>query len=87
MEKLKNVRNIHDFVKAQMVAGAKFALIWLRIHHPKIDLNEVAEGVLLKTSKRKIKLDRHIEPVSGAAEKMIDKLLENRFWFLQRIPI
>jgi hypothetical protein len=24
MEKFKNVRNIHDFVKAHMIAGAKF---------------------------------------------------------------
>lgn len=76
MEKFKDVRNIHNFVKAQMVAGAKFALIWLRIYHPKIDLDEVAQGVLLKSSKKKIKLDRHIAAVSEAAEKMIDTLLE-----------
>jgi hypothetical protein len=59
-----------------MVAGAKFVLIWLRIHQSKIDLNEVAEGVLLKTSMRRIKLDYHIKAVSGAAKNMIDKLLE-----------
>jgi hypothetical protein len=35
MEKFKNVRDIHNFLKAQMVVGAKFALIWLRIYHPK----------------------------------------------------
>jgi hypothetical protein len=57
MEKFKDVRNIHNFVKIQMVAGAKFALIWLRIYHPKIDLDEVAQGVLLKSSKKRIKLD------------------------------
>jgi hypothetical protein len=76
MEKFKNVCNIHEFVNAQMVVGAKFALIWPWIRHPKIDLNEVTEGVLLKTSKREIKLYPHIEAVSGAADKMIDKLLE-----------
>ena len=76
MEKFKNVRDIHSFVKAQMVAGAKFALICLRIHHPKIDLDEVAKGVLLKSSKKRIKLDHHIKAVSGPAEKMIDTLLE-----------
>ncbi|KAM0887183.1 hypothetical protein ACQ4PT_029227 [Festuca glaucescens] len=59
MDKFKDVRNIHDFVKAQMVADAKFALIWLRIYHPKMDLDKVVEGVLLKSSKRKINLDRH----------------------------
>jgi hypothetical protein len=73
MEKFKNVRDIHSFVKAQMVAGVKFSLIWLRIHHPKIDLDEVAKGVLLKSSKKRIKLDHHIEAVS---EKMIDTLLK-----------
>jgi ABC-type iron transport system FetAB ATPase subunit len=76
MEKFKSVRDIHSFVKAQMVAGEKFAIIWLMIHHPKIDLGDVAKGVLLKSSKKKIKLDRHIEAVSGPAEKMIEKLLE-----------
>jgi hypothetical protein len=76
MEKFKNVRGIHSFLKAQMVAGAKFALNWLRIHHPKIDLKEVAKGVLLKSSKKNINLDRHVEAVSGPSEKMIDKLFE-----------
>jgi hypothetical protein len=55
---------------------AKFSLIWLRIHHPKIDLEEVAKGFLLKRSEKKINFDRHIEAVSSPAEKMIDKLLE-----------
>jgi hypothetical protein len=63
-------------MKAQMVDGAKFALIWFRIYNPKINLDEVAQGVILKSSKKKIKLDRHIETVSEAAEKMIDTLLE-----------
>jgi hypothetical protein len=76
MVKFKKVRNIHSFVKAQMVVGAKFALIWLKIYHPKINLDEVAQGVLLKSSQKKIKLDRHIEVISGTTEKMIDTLLE-----------
>jgi hypothetical protein len=76
MDKFRDVRNIHDFVKAQMVADAKFALIWLRIYYPKMDLDKVVEGVLLKSSKRKINLDRHNAVVSLVAEKMIDKLLE-----------
>jgi hypothetical protein len=83
MEKFKNVRNIHSFVKVQMVAGAKFALIWLRIYHPKIDLDEVAQGVPVKSLKKKIKLDRHITVVSKAAEKMIDTLLEVDSAFLK----
>jgi hypothetical protein len=33
MGKFKDVENIHDFVRAQMVAGAKLALIWWKICH------------------------------------------------------
>jgi hypothetical protein len=76
MDKFRDVSNIHDFVKAQIVDGAKFALIWLRIYHPKIYLDKVVEGGLLKSSKRKTNLDQHIAVVSPIAEKMIDKLLE-----------
>jgi hypothetical protein len=39
MGKFNDVRNIHDFVKAQMVADAKFDLIWLKICHSKLDLD------------------------------------------------
>jgi hypothetical protein len=76
MDKFKDVRNTHDFVKALMVVGAKFALIWLRIYHPKMDLDKVVEGVLLKSSKKRINIDRHNAVVSPIAEKMIDKLLK-----------
>jgi hypothetical protein len=59
-----------------MVAGTKFSLIWLRIYHPKMDLDRVVEGVLLKSSKRRINLDQHNAVASPIAEKMIDKLFE-----------
>jgi hypothetical protein len=83
MDKFRDVRSIHDFVKNQMVAGAKFALIWLRIYHPKMDLDKVVEGVLLKSSKRKINLDQHNAAVLPIAEKMIDKLLEIDSYFFK----
>jgi hypothetical protein len=76
MDKFKDVRNIHDFVEAQMVAGAKFALIWLKICHSKLDLDKVFESFLLKMSKRKVNIDRHNAVVSPIAEKMIDELLK-----------
>jgi hypothetical protein len=76
MDQFRDVRNIHDFVKAQMVAGAKFALIWPRIYHPKMDLDKVVDGVLLKSSKKKINLDQHNAVVLPVSEKMIDKVLK-----------
>ncbi|XP_071681336.1 uncharacterized protein [Lolium perenne] len=76
MDKFKDVHNIHDFVKAQMVAGAKFALICMKIFHSKLDLDKVCESLLLKMSKRKINIDKHNAAVSPVAEKMIDELLK-----------
>jgi hypothetical protein len=76
MDKFKDVCNIHDFVKARMVAHAKFALIWLKICHSKLDLDKVVDGFLLKMSKRKVNIDRHNAVVSPVAEKMINELLK-----------
>ena len=33
----KRTENIHHFMRAQLVAGAKLALAWVRYHHKKID--------------------------------------------------
>ena len=76
MGKFKDVRNIHDFVKPQMVASVKFALIWLKICHSKLDLDKVVESLLLKMSKRKVNIDKHNAVVSPVTEKMIDELLK-----------
>jgi hypothetical protein len=76
MNNFKDVKSIHDFVKAQLVAGAKFALIWLRICYSKLDFNNVFDIVYRKTSKRRVNADKHNEVVSPVAEKMIDELLQ-----------
>jgi hypothetical protein len=63
------MRNIHNFVKAQMVAGAKFALIWLKICHSKLDFEKVLESLLLKMSKRRVNVDKHNVAVSPIGRK------------------
>jgi hypothetical protein len=39
MEEFKHIENIHHFVEVQLVAGAKLALAWMRVHLPKLDLD------------------------------------------------
>jgi hypothetical protein len=77
MNKFRDVESIHDFAKAQMVAGAKFALIWLKVCHSKLDFGSVIDTFYRKTSKKRVNVDRHNAVVSPLAEKMIDRLL----WF------
>ena len=75
LEKFKDIQAVQNLVKTQMIAGAKFALIWVKIRHSKIDLDDIVRGVLSRCSKRRINLDRFIEAVQGPAEQIIDKLL------------
>jgi hypothetical protein len=76
LAKFKSAEDVCGLVRAQMIAGAKFALIWIRICHSKINLDEVVSRVLLKCSKRRINIDRYIEMVQGPAEEIVDKLLQ-----------
>ena len=51
MERFKDAGSIHDFVKAQLVAGARFALIMLQFCHSKLDLTEVVAKVHQKVKR------------------------------------
>jgi hypothetical protein len=69
----KRTENIHHFVRAQLVGGAKLALAWVRYHHRKIDFHLIARGF---SDKKKYYLTRHYDAISEPAERMIDRLLE-----------
>ncbi|KAK1692138.1 hypothetical protein QYE76_008835 [Lolium multiflorum] len=75
MGKFKDVHHIHGFVKAQMIAGAKFALIWLKICHLKLDIGNVIDVCYSKLKKRRRNIDKLNAEVSPVAEKMIEELL------------
>ncbi|KAK1646206.1 hypothetical protein QYE76_064011 [Lolium multiflorum] len=75
MEKFKDAHRIHHFVRAQLVAGARFALIMLQICHSKLDLTQVVEKVHEKVRRRKVGIDRINTKVSPIAEEMIEDLL------------
>ena len=68
----KRTENIHHFVRAQLVAGAKLALAWVRYHHRKIDFHLIARGF---SDKKKYYLTKHYDAISEPAERMIDS-----FW-------
>ena len=69
----KRTENIHHFVRAQLVGGAKLALAWVRYHHRKIDFHLIARGF---SDRKKYYLTRHYDAISEPAERMIDRLLE-----------
>jgi hypothetical protein len=75
VKKFRSVHHIHDLVKAQLTAGARFALILLKLCHSKLDLNKVI-GVCYSKIKHRIRnIDKLNDVVTPVAEKMIEELL------------
>jgi hypothetical protein len=75
LDALKSSKHAHRLVKLQLVAGAQFALTWLRKWKPQIDFETISKGFLPHKSKGvilKIHLDVTLEP----AKRMINRLLE-----------
>jgi hypothetical protein len=75
MNKFKNAQQVHGFVKAQLIAGARFALIMLQICHSKLEMTKVVEAVHAKLKKRRRFIDKINDRVTPVAEEMIDDLL------------
>jgi hypothetical protein len=75
MNKFKDSHRIHDFVKAQLIAGARFALIMLQICHSKLEMTKVVEIFLTKLRRRRRGVDKIDGIVTPVAKEMIDDLL------------
>jgi hypothetical protein len=75
MNKFKSVRRVHGFVKAQLMAGARFSMIMLQICYPKLDMSNVVDLCHKRLKKRKRNVDKINEVVTPIAERMIDDLL------------
>jgi hypothetical protein len=43
MNKFRDAPRIHEFVRAQLTAGARFAMIMLQVVYPKLDMTKIVE--------------------------------------------
>lgn len=75
MEKFRDAPRIHQFVRAQLEAGARFAMIMIQICYPKLDLTQIVDKCLAKQAKRRRNVDKIDDTVRPVAEKMMDELL------------
>jgi hypothetical protein len=75
MEKFRDAPRIHNFVRAQLSAGARFAMIMIQICYRKLDLTKIVAKCLAKQSKRKRNIDKINDIVTPVAEEMMDELL------------
>jgi hypothetical protein len=75
MDKFKSVHRVHRFVKAQLMAGARFSLIMLQIYYPKLNMSNVVDLYHARLRKRRRNVDRINDAVTPVADKMIEDLL------------
>jgi hypothetical protein len=72
LDVFKSSRNIYHLVKLQLVAGAQFALAWVRKWKPKLDFDEMSKGFPACKSKG-IHLKKHLKETLEPAKRMIDR--------------
>jgi hypothetical protein len=84
MNKFRDAPRIHEFVKAQLAAGGRFAMIMLQICYPKLDMTKIVERCQAKLTKRRRNIDKINDVVTPVAEEMMDELLRLDTEFFMR---
>ena len=75
LEKFNYGKNIKNFVRAQLVAGAEVALAFVRSHHPNVDFAAVAKGPPPGWRKRTF-MQGHYDAVECSANEIADLLVK-----------
>jgi hypothetical protein len=75
MNKFRDAPQIHEFVKAQLTAGARFAMIMLQVCYPKLDMTKIVEICQAKLTKRRRNIKKINDALTHVAEEIMDELL------------
>ena len=76
MRKFCRGEAIHDFVREQLIGGARVALAFVHVHHPHIDLKVVGRGLPPAPGGGDVQMEAHYEAAAGPAANII-RLVEN----------
>ena len=76
MGKFRRAADICNFVKMQLVAGAKLALAWVHVHKPTLDIDAISRGFPARRSKKGVCMAHHYAIAHKPAIRMIRRLLE-----------
>ncbi|KAM0853649.1 hypothetical protein ACQ4PT_050942 [Festuca glaucescens] len=76
LQKFSHTKDIRQFVRIQLVVGTKFALSWVLVHQPRIDLDVLSRCLSSRRDPRG-RMDRFYEKAREPALRIIRKLLES----------
>ena len=71
MQKFRRGKAIRGFVREQLVAGARVALAFVRVHHPHVNLEVVGRGLPPAPGGGRIPMEDHYEAATGPAANII----------------
>jgi hypothetical protein len=75
MTKFRDAPRIHNFVKSQLTAGARFAMIMIQVRYPKLDMTNIVEICHDKIKRRRRNIEKIDEAVTPVSEEIMDDLL------------
>jgi hypothetical protein len=76
LEIFRTSRRIHRLIELNLIAGANFALGWVRKWYSKLNFNTISRGLPPPQRSRAVVMQVHMDATLEPARRMIAKLLE-----------
>jgi hypothetical protein len=76
LEVFRTSRCIHRLIELNRIAGANFALGWIRKWHPRLNFSTMSLGLPSSQRFRTVALQIHMDATLQPARRMIARLLE-----------
>jgi hypothetical protein len=81
LEVFRTSQRIHRLIELNLIAGANFALGWVRKWHSKLNFNTISRGLPPPQRSRSVVMQVHMDATLEPARRMITKLLESNASF------
>jgi hypothetical protein len=75
LDVFKTSRRIHRLIELNLIAGANFALAWVRKWHPQLNFNTMSQGLPPQRSRATL-MRAHMHATIDATRRIIAQLLE-----------
>jgi hypothetical protein len=79
LKTFRTSQRVHLLIKLNLIAGANFALGWMRKWHPRIDYDRMSQSLPPGRATVGVHMDATLEP----AKRIISRLLQKDAWFFR----
>jgi hypothetical protein len=83
LENFKTSQRIHRPLELNLIAGANFALAWVRKWHSKLNFNTISPGLPPPQRSREVPMQVHMDATLEPAKRMITRLFEANVGFFR----